>query len=247
MRAGTYAYDGPDMVTPWHAHDLDQIEYAFAGVAEVETAGAHYLLPPQQAIWIPAGLPHRTTLRGVRSISVFFDPAMVKPGPDDARVLAAAPVVREMVAYGVRWPISRPSNERAADVFFEALAILVVDWLDHASPLRLPTSDDTLVAAAIAVTNEHLADVDLDSVCAAIGTSQRTLRRRFLASTGMTWRQYVLESRLLRATAMLAEQQTSVLAVAVAVGFDSASSFARAFTRQFAETPSAYRRRVHAT
>src|SRR4051794_13463372 len=62
VRAGTFAYDGGDIVTGWHCHDLHQIEYAFEGVAEVETDGAHYLLPPQQVVWIPAGLTHRTTL-----------------------------------------------------------------------------------------------------------------------------------------------------------------------------------------
>ena len=53
---------------------MHQIEYAFEGVAEVETATTHHLLPPQQAVWIPAGLTHCTTLRRVRSVAVFFDP-----------------------------------------------------------------------------------------------------------------------------------------------------------------------------
>ena len=49
-----------DVVTGWHSHDMHQIEYAFEGVAEVETATTHHLLPPQQAMWIPAGsvAPH---------------------------------------------------------------------------------------------------------------------------------------------------------------------------------------------
>ena len=44
------------LVTGWHVHDVHQIEYAIGGVVEVETAAGHYLLPPQQAAWIPAGL-----------------------------------------------------------------------------------------------------------------------------------------------------------------------------------------------
>ncbi|MGD0395008.1 MAG: AraC family transcriptional regulator, partial [Acidimicrobiales bacterium] len=50
-RAGTFPYEGNDLVTTWHSHDLHQIEYALQGVVEVETATAHYLLPPQQAAW----------------------------------------------------------------------------------------------------------------------------------------------------------------------------------------------------
>ena len=92
VRAGTFPYDGGDLVTDWHRHDLHQIEYAFEGIAEVETEGAHYLLPPRQAVWIPAGLSHRTTLKRVRSVAVFFDPTMVQGANDRVRILAATPI-----------------------------------------------------------------------------------------------------------------------------------------------------------
>ena len=68
VRAGTYPFDGDDLVAEWHTHDLHQLQYAFQGVVEVETAGARYLLPPQQALWIPAGLVHRSILRQVRTV-----------------------------------------------------------------------------------------------------------------------------------------------------------------------------------
>ena len=244
VRAGTFPYDGEDLVTGWHHHDLHQVEYAFEGVAEVETAAGRYLLPPQQAVWIPAGLEHCTTLRRVRSVSVFFAPDMV-PGPHDrARVLAATPVIREMIVYAARWPISRPVSDPVADAFFEALARLVPEWLDRESPLCLPTSTDPMVAAAIDYTNRHLATVREPDVCHAIGVSERTLRRRFPAATGMTWSRYAVQSRLLRAMTMLAEPGPTVLDVATRVGFDSVSAFTRAFARASGETPSAYRRRV---
>ena len=244
VRAGTFAYAGDDFVTNWHTHDLHQVEYAFEGVVEVETASAHYLLPPQQAVWIPAGVAHRTTLKSVRSVSVFFDPAMVESTDERARVLAAAPVIREMIVYAARWPIARRESDAAADSFFEALSHLVAEWLEHETPLCLPTSRDPLIAAVMAYTGEHLDQVGLHDVCRDVGVSERTLRRQFSAATGMTWRQYLLERRLLRAMAMLAEPGPTVLDVATAVGFESVSAFARAFRRYAGETPTAYRRRV---
>lgn len=244
VRAGTYPYEGDDLVTGWHTHDLHQIEYAFQGVVEVETEAAHYLLPPQQAVWIPAGLAHSTTLKRVRTVSVFFDPEMVRGADDRARILAAAPVIREMILYGVRWPINRPASDPVADAFFEALARLARDWLDHETPLCLPTSTDPVVAAVMVYTNAHLDDVTARDVCRAVGLSERTLRRQFSAATGMTWRQYLLESRLLRSMALLAGPGPTVLDVATSVGFDSVSAFTRAFGRYTGETPTAYRRRV---
>jgi AraC-like DNA-binding protein len=244
VRAGTYPYDGPDAVTSWHCHDLHQIEYAFQGVVEVETDSVHHLLPPQQAVWIPAGLTHRTTLKRVRSVSVFFEPDMVPAVDGRARVLAAEPVIREMMLYALRWPIGRASSDATADTFFEALAELAYEWLDHETPLSLPTSRDPDVAAVMAYTHEHLSQVTVKEVSEAIGWSERTLRRRFVEATTMSWRSYLHESRLLRAMALLAEPGPSVLEVATEVGFESVSAFTRAFGRYRGETPSAYRTRV---
>jgi AraC-like DNA-binding protein len=62
----------------------------------------------------------------------------------------------------------------------------------------------------------------------------------------MSWQQYRLTSRILRAMAILAEGDRTVLDVATEVGFDSLSGFNRAFLRLCGETPSAYRRRITA-
>jgi hypothetical protein len=133
-----------DLVTPWHTHELHQLLYAFEGVAEVETEDARHLLPPQQAAWIPAGLPHQTTLRNVRSVAVFFEPAMVAEHGDRVRVLSTAAPVREMIVYAMRWPIHRPASDPTADAFFAALALLATEWLDaEAPPLRLPDQPGT--------------------------------------------------------------------------------------------------------
>src|SRR4051812_28092081 len=77
VRAGAWPEDGDDLVAIGPTHALHQLLYASGGVAEVEPAGPPPLLPPQQAAWIPAGLPHQTTLRKVRTVAVFFEPTMV--------------------------------------------------------------------------------------------------------------------------------------------------------------------------
>jgi AraC-like DNA-binding protein len=246
--AGTYAFEiGDEVVTGWHYHDLHQLEYAFEGVAQVETASARYLLPPQQAVWIPAGIAHCTTLSRVRTLSVFFDPELRLQAGDRVRVLPAAPVIREMILHARRWPIARATSDPVADAFFGALGQLVINELDHEIPLCLPTSRDPLIATAMAFTLENLAEVTLSDLCAAVGTSERSLRRIFLIETGMPWRQYLLESRLLQAMALLSQPVPNVLSIAISVGFQSTSGFSRAFRRYTGETPYAYRRRVKPT
>jgi AraC-like DNA-binding protein/mannose-6-phosphate isomerase-like protein (cupin superfamily) len=245
VRAGAYSVElGDDVVTGWHSHDLHQVEYAFEGIAEVQTESARFLLPPQQAVWIPAGVEHCSTLTRVKTVSVFFDRSMVLPAGDRVRILAAAPVIREMILYARRWPISRECSDPMADSFFTALAYLVAEWLDHETPLCLPTASDPLVAAAMDYTGDHLAGATMSGLCREVGTSERSLRRAFVSDTGMSWRQYLQESRLLKAMAMLAESDLSLLDISLAVGFDSASAFTRSFRRYAGESPSEYRRRV---
>ena len=243
--AGSFVYEGAALVTGWHHHDLHQIEYAVRGVVEVETADGRYLLPPQQAAWIPAGLEHETTINtAVRTISVFFERRLVAGAGDRARILAVDPLLREMVVHSVRWPIERVERDAVADRYFHALADLVGATLDNESPLRLPTSTHPVVAEAMAHTQQTLATASAAGVSSAVNVSERTLRRLFDAEVGQSWRSYLQQARLLRATALLADGDGTVLDIATAVGFDSVTAFTRAFVQRCGETPSAYRRRV---
>jgi AraC-like DNA-binding protein len=224
---------------------VHQIEYAIGGVVEVETASAHYLLPPQQAAWIPVGLEHQATMNpDVRTVAVMFDPSLVPDGGDRARILAVSPLIREMMIYALRWPIDRPDGDSISDAFFRTLANLVSEALDHEAPLSLPTSENPIVAAAMAYTKEHLDSVTSVEVSRAVAVSERTLRRLFQDTLGLSWRTYLLHARMLRAIALLAAPGQSVQETSTAVGFENLSSFTRAFTQFCGETPSTYRKRV---
>jgi AraC-like DNA-binding protein len=243
LSAGSYAYEGDELITTWHAHDLHQLEYAFHGTVEVETTTAHFLLPPQQAAWIPSGVEHRTTIRtAVRTISVFFESDLVPDAGGRVRILAVPPVLREMMIYSGRWPIGRRASDDVADAYFVALGRLVSEALDSEAPLFLPTSSDPVLAAALTWTRENLDTARMGEVARHVGLSERSLRRHFEAGLGMSWRSYVMQARLLGAMALLAESGPSVLRVANVVGFESLSSFNRAFREKTGMTPSAYRK-----
>jgi len=247
--AGSYLYEGDGLITGWHSHEVHQIEYALHGVVEVETDSAHYLLPPQQAAWIPAGLEHQAVMNpDVKTVAVMFAPDLIPAPEARARIIAVSPLIREMMVYALRWPIDRSdtSDEATSDDFFRTLAALVVEALDHEAPLSLPTSDHPIVSAALAYTKQHLDAVTADDVARAVAVSERTLRRLFSDEIGLSWRTYLLHARMLRAMALLAGPGQSVQATSSAVGFESISSFTRCFAQFSGETPSSYRRRVTA-
>ncbi|MBX7433358.1 helix-turn-helix transcriptional regulator [Mycobacterium sp. Y57] len=250
--AGSYLYEGDALITGWHSHEVHQVEYALHGVVEVETDSAHHLLPPQQAAWIPAGLEHQAVMNpDVKTVAVMFDRSLIPDGDGRARILAVSPLIREMMIYGLRWPIDRrpgtAEDESVSDGFFRTLAALVREALDHEAPLSLPTSDNPIVAAAMDYTKRHLDTVTCEEVSRAVAVSERTLRRLFADTLGLSWRTYLLHARMLRAMALLAAPRQTVQETATAVGFDSVSSFTRAFAQFCGETPSAYRRRVSET
>lgn len=243
--AGSYLYEGDGLITGWHSHEVHQIEYALHGVVEVETDAAHYLLPPQQAAWIPAGLQHQAVMNpDVKTVAVMFDAQMIADPGDRARIIAVSPLIREMMIYGLRWPVERAHGDDTSDTFFRTLANLVADALDHEAPLSLPTTEHPIVAAALAYTKEHLASVTAEDVSRAVAVSERTLRRLFAETIGISWRTYLLHARMLRAMALLAGPDQSVQATATAVGFENLSSFTRCFSQFCGETPSAYRHRA---
>lgn len=80
---------------------------------------------------------------------------------------------------------------------------------------------------------------------ARVLSSPRTLRRDFLADTGLTFEQWRLRCRMRAAVEFLVAGY-GVDQVAARVGFTSRNGFARAFRQQFGWTPAAFSRTVSA-
>jgi AraC-like DNA-binding protein len=175
-------------------------------------------------------------------MSIFLDPALVSSVHGESRVIRLPPLLHEMALYAVRWPIYRVLNDRGADLLFKSLAYLVEELLEATYVEPPSRAADPAVQAVMAYTQRHLQTVSLAEVCRVTSTSERTLRRTFMASTGMTWRQYLTQSRLESAQAMLRASDRTVADIAHTVGFDSVSAFTRAYARLFGEPPTAFRK-----
>lgn len=241
--AGAFVYEGQRVTTARHAHDLHQLEYVVQGVLEVETDAGAYVLSERQAAWIPAGLGHISTIdTRVRSVSIFLHPVHLRPARPGAGIVTVSPLIRQMIIYACRWPIDRDGSDAVADAYFRCFAELLAELLRSQHPFSLPTTTHPQLSAALMHTRNSLADITIDDAAAAAGMSPRSLRRLCHRELQMTWRDYTQQARLMRAAALLADSELSVLQVATRVGFDSASSFTRAFRSAWGRPPSAYRR-----
>lgn len=245
VRAGVFVYEGPPLVTTWHAHDFHQLEYSTRGSLGVATREAHHACPPHQALWISAGTEHVSLLGHALTISVFFAPdfapALSAPG---VRVLRATPLLREMMLYAARWRIDRTGDDALADTYFGAMAALLPEWLDASGPWSLPVSNNPVVTAAMEFTLAHLADATPRAVARAAAVSERSLRRLFAREAGIPWSTYLVRARLLQAMTLLATTNQGVLQIASEVGYDSATSLSRALRAWTGSTPSEYRART---
>jgi AraC-like DNA-binding protein len=77
------------------------------------------------------------------------------------------------------------------------------------------------------------------------GMSRFTFSRMFRESFGISFRDFVMRSRLEKACKMLEQPGSSVTSVAHAAGFTDASYFARIFKRHIRKSPKQYARAAH--
>ncbi|MFG1201757.1 AraC family transcriptional regulator ligand-binding domain-containing protein [Xanthobacter aminoxidans] len=82
---------------------------------------------------------------------------------------------------------------------------------------------------------------DIEGAANLVGLGVQGLQRR-LREKGFTYREIVEEARRARAIRLLVETEHSVLTISLSLGYDSHSSFTRAFIRWMGCTPSEYRR-----
>ena len=107
---------------------------------------------------------------------------------------------------------------------------------------RVGVSDPKLLAA-IGEMEENLEEpLPLPAIADAVGLSTRQLERLFKKHLGRTPSRYYRELRLHHARLMLMQGSASILSIALAAGFVSASHFSRRYREYFGRTPREERR-----
>ena len=221
----------------WHSHPSAQLIYPSRGVMIIETAAGAWVVPPQQACWLPASEPHRIeTSAGFEMHSVYCGGTVLRRLPQSAGIVAVSSLLREIIlALEVVTRRRRRVN----------LALLFADEvvLEKAPPLFVPQlTSPRLKAIEAALVTDAGNSKSLSQWASDLATSSRTLARAFEAEARMSFTAYRRQVRLRSALVRLA-QGDSVTSVALDLSFESASSFIRAFRRATGLTPGKYFRR----
>ncbi|WP_245396673.1 AraC family transcriptional regulator [Jiella sonneratiae] len=226
--------------TPRHSHERGQLLGSLHGVISVGTDQGHWVVPPVNAIWLPPRLEHWLTSDGAfRGWSVYVARPSCEALPRSARVIGHSGLLHEAVLRAAAWtegPLS-PAQSHLASVILDEIASTPEE------PLGLPMpADPRLQRIARALADAPSEQRRMEEWAAWAGLAPRTLSRRFVLETGLTFSAWRRRCLLLRSVEMLIAGE-SVTAVAIDLGYETVSSFIELFRRQFGTTPGRYLKR----
>ncbi|MEL6059825.1 MULTISPECIES: AraC family transcriptional regulator [unclassified Methylobacterium] len=232
--------DYPDgFVVGPHCHAQAQLIYATAGVMEIRAAGGLWLVPPQRALWVDAGVAHALRARGTVSLrTLYLDRDAVPPGlPEEPASLVVSPLLRALILRAVESagaPDPDGRHGRLLGVLIDEIAIL------RRCPLQLalPT-EPRLRRACEAILADPGGRLDMAALAARAGTSERTLARLAERDLGLPFSLWRQQARILAAPPILAGGG-SVTEAALSLGYASPSAFAGMFRRLVGAPPSAF-------
>lgn len=233
VMAKTFA-DG--FVIPLHVHERDQLLYAVNGVMRLRTERNAWIVPPEGAAYIPAGISHSVSMHGsVDMRTLYINPAGVRERLPGLRVVAVSALLKELVLALGGEPVGYEHNSRG-----DLIAQLIDREIHQAQALSLhvPLPKDPRLQKLCA---ELLADPSdrktLDGWSDVSGASPRTLARLFERDLGMSFIQWRRRVRFQSALEALS-QGVPVSVVARQHGYRSPSAFSAAFGKAIGNAPS---------
>ena len=226
--------------TGLHAHPRGQLLYAIEGVMIVRSAAGTWVVPPNRAVWLVAGLTHEVRMCGAVKIRTVFVASDTAPNlPKTSCVFAVSPLLRELFVAAMRVPLDyapATSDERLMQVLLDQLHELDV------LPLHLPMPRDARLRR---ICRALVARPDNGSTAEQwarkLKVTSKTIHRLFAKQTGMTFGEWRQQARLLFALERLARGER-VVDVALDSGYASQSAFSAMFRKHFGVPPNAFYR-----
>jgi AraC-like DNA-binding protein len=202
------------MATPEHSHQVGQLLFVRDGLAVFTAEKSVYTLVHGLCAWTPPGVVHSMQALGAVGGCAFYVPQQMC--------------------------LEFPRQTKTINV--TQLSVLG-DELHRPQPefIQLPAPKDRRLQTLVGLqTSIPELDHDLDSWARKIGMSKRSITRQFGKELGMTFGQWRLRMRILRAGEMIMTG-SSVTDAAVAVGYDSVSAFSKTFRLIYGQLPSQFK------
>ncbi|MBB1488169.1 helix-turn-helix transcriptional regulator [Oceanospirillum sp. D5] len=227
----------PGHYFPRHQHPWHQLLYAVSGVLIADVTGERLFIPPEKAVWLPAGTRHEVSSHyGAELKSLYID-CRYDQLPDKNQVLLMSPLIKALISEAAEFPAQYQQQGYENQVMAMILAVLPRLQQDHQ---RLPWPDNPQFHRLCQYLYDHPADRRTTAELAAtLNLSKRTLERRFKQATGIGLQHWRRQLRLHKAIELL-NAGRSVTHIAFELGYNSASSFIYMFRQQTGLSPNRF-------
>jgi AraC-like DNA-binding protein len=222
-----------------HEHREGQLLLVLSGTATITAEEGFWLTPPGFAIWIPAGCGHGARYsKDSTLIDARFGASLCQPLSSHCSLISVSDLLRDLAHEAVRLSGKKEGGEE-----LELVARLMAYQMAHrwnGAGLFVPHGQDRRLRQAIDIlrADPGLA-IQLEELARRSATSSRTLARLFMKETGMSFRRWREYFCVVCAIDSLA-QGHSITQTALALGYQSASSFTTLFTRLLGHPPKRY-------
>ena len=219
---------------PPHWHARAQFVFPTRGTITVRTQRRAWIVPASRALWLPARTVHEVMMRGeVEMLSLYVRPADGNGMPETCAVLEITPLLRELVVRAAALPVHY--DEAGEDGLLMQLLLAEMRRVPRCA-LDLPLAESADLRGVCERILDGLAGHDVGGARTPLHISSKTLYRRFLRETGVTFARWKQQARLLEAIRMLADG-VPVTTVAINLGYESASAFSTMFKRSLGVSP----------
>lgn len=221
-----------------HSHVRHQLFHLVSGSVTVETEMGSFVVPPERALWMPSDVMHATRYHQRTSLRfLYFRPEVVRDAPRAPSVIRISPLLRELILAFMAYPRDAENAGPAARI-----ASVILDQIatEPAAPLHLPMPvSDRLRRAVTDLVADPANAVSLENVARRAALSQRSFERHFRAETGLSYRAWLRQARLMKAVEWLSFGE-SVGDIAHRLGYEGTSAFVASFRKAFGVTPGRY-------
>jgi AraC-like DNA-binding protein len=222
---------------PPHSHRRGQLIYAVAGTMSVQADGTFWILPASHALWVPPGVIHEISMTGpVEMRTLYVERRAAACIATKCRVLFVSPMLRELIARAMDLPrLYDRAGSRVMSLILDETSRLPAQPLG----LRMPR-DARLARLCRALLRQLSSPPSIAKLGSSVGLSERSVTRLFPKETGLSFRAWHNQARLLKAFELF-EAGNTVTRVALEVGYSSPSAFAKMFRRAMGKPPTQMR------
>ena len=248
-----------------HLHPMYEIYYLINGTRKIFLDDSIYILDKGDMVFIPMNTIHKTSYVNdkihERIAIIFNDKAVpdIKSSTSQIsfkEIFYSEPVIHIASVYRdyIEGLLNRMLSEyEQSDDFsdinikncLQELIIFLIRYKQRKNSEHIQSmgmTDTLMQEAARYIRTNYMEDLSLELVAAHVNISPTYFSKKFKASTGFGYKEYLINVRIQEASSMLLETSESINEIALKCGFNDSDYFGNAFKRTKGISPLKYRK-----